>query len=1489
MTCLVAQTFCEIKKSKEGIELLKEELQTFTLKSQVEEEVLCLKALGKLCLAQGLALEAKKYYSQAMDILVEKAGHVFDALECLIAISKALVLEGNGSKAKEFLHQAFSSAKKIPASDKKCSFLQEIGEICKSISENGLARLCYGEALDTCKEESNISKKLPFKELNLEMKLGELLDSSRFGMSLQQSLQTQRTHYDRAAVILRQHVAGGQVDSTTVTLFLALALKYTSIEPNEKVKLLLESLKVSEIVYGADKSHQMVAKILGQLSDTYLMTGDKQASIKYRELQIKMELELYSENPFHEDIINTLIMWVSTSFEIPSDNDSIERVCEFFLSSVMDEAFLSNTSAVKTAAAKCFTLLSVLSYTSSDFEKARPLNEKASQLFHEVQETAETQRDPYQKSCDLMKKILSSEMSSLPSHRTDLYNSFREIFISYFKSLTSKKEWLMIKNKHAGNQELDKEVKEQVLSLKRCSDGGENLKLFVPSSKPDKTTSLDTKTIESLKQSLAKISYPPKFESIPDELKKPGLLESTSKFFNQRAEEILLALPTIHSKLDAIKCHQDKGDFQGAAKIHASLQPLLLYFYENSLFDGEEKLVSEAIEAKDRNHPCNAIRYLDLALQLPEAQCRRTPKILKLRGECFLSMGDFRTAAIDFTKADALYSIETIDNREDMCEYSEVLIGLIKSEILCDEVEAAWLVCEKGIKLASNHEFKEAISKQAVKFFYLGAKCVHILSERGEDKEDKLVQARSLCQQALSLSHRIHPKGNGSNLMEEVKGSSEHGEIFATKCEVQLLLADVLLKFGQKNEAEKLLQEMKAFLTSIANNISADFMGNAKLELAKVSRRIWSWLAQVLVMLDEIQLSVIWLNKSLEAFFSHTLPDSLSFYEEFLPLLQAITAIKSHAPDQSLSPFQQAVDMCTKISMKQNNSLSNVYQFLKTLIATYRSLGQVQEATVVANVGLEITDFMCGRNDGNQINNRCRMLLYLAQLHQQNASNSAFDADKEFKLAESYYLSDRGRKEDMALRKDLSYANFLCERKRFVEAFDVLQGMRNLDELLCTKCVYFDYFSCVFYGAGVEKSVKIDGELFTTFKEVLYNLMVRANVGMGKKKEAVAMCETLTNVVSLDVHEQLFGKRPSCKPYLVEDCHRELLSLLSEEDRHQFQNCDFSLSSANLAKLYYMLGEYEIALKYFPKDVESLEMLEMKISCLRLAGNELVDSNRGNESLIFFTQFLAMLQVKDGILDKSFLNQNEILQTYSFANQYYLFRSLGKTHAERENIDAAIQCYERCIELDKNFTCGQDIVATLSELYQTKALTVDLGNADSRTVHMDLALIQFEKLFQTTAELTTFVELSFAWLLSRLGRYEEAIKHYDKVIERANGTSCITFGNIDKPLVDVFLRREIEVHGGNVLVPIKVLALYELISTYMKMDKMGKAEEVAFLLESVVKKYHSTSVNLLTRAVVGYAYKLLGNKEKAAEIFVSVLEMNPGHAPVAEALESCCV
>ena len=1438
----VTKTLCKIEKTKEGIELLENELQKLTLAPQAQERAFYLKALGKLCFVQGQATEAKKYYSQAIDIQEKNDEHV---LECCIGILEAAVTEDSASNEKPVLNKAFSSAMKLPASNKKCSFLQkigklwqsigkighaqqcyveafcsakqlhdcdkkcaflkEIGELCESISDIALARQCYDEVVNTCREELNISMKTPFLVFEMEIKLGLWANCNNDS--------AQRIHYDRAAAILRQHVATGHLDSKTVFMFLLMSKVYGSIDRNMEIQLLLESLKVSEIIYGEDKLQEMVTTTLQELSRAYFLSKDIQNSMKYREQQIKMELELFSSNPFLERIVNSLMKWAFTSFDVPSSKDNIEHVSDFFLSSLNVKAFLLNTVAAKAVAAKCFTFIAVLFYTSSDFEKAKSLNEKASQLFDEVQESVQTERDPCRETCDLMKTIFSSEIT-LPSHKTELYICLFNLG-PYPNSGLFEDEWLVR-------------------------------------------------------------MYP-----FMDKRKHSGILQQRSTLVEE--QNTLSPLPIVHSDLDAFEHYKSKSESRLAAEIHASLQPQQLSFYENSPFDGEEKLISEAIEAKNKNEPSEAIKLLDLALhlQLPEAQCRRTTKILKLRGECLLSMGHFRTASIDFTKADTAYSIDTIENREDVCEYFEVLIGLIKSEILCNNVEAAWLVSERGMKLATDHKFKEIINQQAEQLYYLQAKCINIWLERGIEIENKFV-----------LDFNLYDCFSAHYLPKEVKDLD-----YKTILEIGHPFKITLLTSQEKNQDENTLQ-----LTKVKRHIKyadliskfhafADKMSNAEPEDLINFGINCSFRARILIESGDMEKSINWLHASLAAFCSVPLPDLLWCFEEFLPLLKAITATKPSAPDQSRSPFQQAVDMWKRTLTDQNKSSNYINQFLTNLIIIYRSLGQAWEAMVVAEIGLEMTDITCDSSDSDKLKNRCRMLLHLAQIHQQNSLNLAFNADEELNLAEHYYLHDREQKEDIVLSKDLSYANFLCERKRFAKAVTVLEDMRNLDKLLRNKYVYVEYFSCAFYGAGVEKSVKIDGELLTTVGDILYNLLVQAYVGMRKRKEAVATCEILTDVTSPDVHEPVYGKRPSCKPYLIEDCHRELLSLLCEEARNQFQNCDFPLSSANLAKLYYMLGEYEMAAKYFPKDVETSEMLEMKISCLRLAGNELVDLNRGDDSISFFRQFLEVLQDKEGFLDKPFKNQCEIFQTYNFANQYYLFRSLGKTHVKRENIDLAIQCYERCIELDEDFTCGQGIVATLSDLYQTKALTVDLDNEDSRKVYMGLAWEMFQKLFQKTAELTTFVELSFALLLSRLSRYEEAVEHFYKVIERTDDISLAAYGNVDKPLMDVHIRREIEALGGRVIIIQKVLAVYELILTLMKLNELKKAQKVAFFLESVAKEYCPTLLlkQVITHSLAGYAYKIVGNKEKAKEIFVSVLEVYPGHPPVTEALGSLCI
>ena len=1361
MTCLLADTLAKIEKTNEGIEMLEEEVQELTSQSQTEEKALCLMKLGKLCFEQGLASDAENYYKQALVVMdMQDNKDIFVILECRIGISKAIMTNNRVSEAKTILDEAFILAKKLPASLEKNYFVQDMGKFCENLGYIRRARECFDEALRTYKQLSNVAKKPPFMEVSLELKLGVLAKKSIDSVDPEIAMQAQRSHYDRAAEALRQHVATGQVDSLTVEMFLKLVVEYQSVDSSETIRLLLETLNVSEIVYGKNKSNEASIKKLEEiLSYTYFMADDMQTFIKYRELLISKEIELHLSNPFHQIISLNLMMLAFYSFQYRVGIGTVERAHEFLLSAQKDKAPTNNTA--KIVAATCFTCLCILFHNLGDLEKAETLIVMASQLFSEIKESVEREKLPFKTTCDIVKKVLPSK-KFLPS---DKYSIIKEVLADC--------------NRFLEHQKLHKERQDTLIedskTTENCSNGRESVELFIPTCdgvKPREIDSSDPKTVDLPTRTVSQPNLPVELESFCDASLNP---ESS----NLEVKRLLL-----HTYLDALEYNRKKGNVHQAVKIYTSLQAHELYFYESCSFDAVEKLISDAIRAKEDNRLSSGIGSLDIALQLP-SNWRQKTKILKLRGECYLSRGDFRTAAINFNEAAGVCCSETVENRDDLCEYSEVLIGLIKSEMLCQNVAGAWLKCQEAIELVSNHEHRESIHLQVIELLYLGAKCLDILSESAESKDDKLAQACSLCQQALLiLSRPVDQTRNASELVVELR-SSGRGKCFALKCEVQLLLAAVFLKLHKKEEAERILEETQEFLINIPDafeSLSANWrnlqMVAGEPEFQSIYRRAFSWLGRVLVMRDKIKRSITWLSKSLLAFFSAALPDMLSFYEECLPLLQAITVTKSSGTShESRSSFQQALDMCKDVLVKHGNDLNNIYEFLKTLANLYMGLGRTEEAIVVAETGLEICDLIGDHNVTDRINNRGRMLLCLAQMHQLNSTNSAFDRNKELNLAEHFYLTDPGLAEDFVLQKNLSYANFLCEQKRFAEADAVLEDMVSLGKQLSDKFVSCAYSSRVFYGPGIRKSVEVDGELLTTGEHCIYSTMVRVFVGMGKKREAVAACEKLT-ANPVVVHDAIHGKRPSSITYLIEACHHELLSLLSDEDQKQLQNCEFPLSPTNIFKLYYMLNQYTFALKYYTNETESADLIEMKISCLRLAGNELVEMDRGNESHSYFTQL---------------------------------------------------------------------------------------------------------RILQEPAELSIF-ELSFWSLPLELERCHEAVERFENVIKRADDEPMVCT-DADKLLVDGYLFREIEA-SGSITIPEKVHASCELIE--MKLNEVRKPKKLRFdSVENYVELFLLTLEYPLS--IVGYANKLIGNKEKAAKILVSGLEINPGHLPVTEAFESFCV
>ncbi|CAB3988448.1 Hypothetical predicted protein [Paramuricea clavata] len=199
--------------------------------------------------------------------------------------------------------------------------------------------------------------------------------------------------------------------------------------------------------------------------------------------------------------------------------------------------------------------------------------------------------------------------------------------------------------------------------------------------------SSDDKNIDLPTQTVAQINLPVEVESFPDASLNPESSMDVKRLF----------------LLDASEYNRKKGNVHQAAKIYTSYQADQLSFYESCPYDKVEDLISDAIRAKEDNRLNRGIKSLNIALQLP-SNWRRKTKMLKLRGECYLSRGDFRTATINFNEDAAIYSSKTMENCDDLCEYSEVLIGLIKSEMLCQFVAGAWLKCQEAIKLVSNHE-----------------------------------------------------------------------------------------------------------------------------------------------------------------------------------------------------------------------------------------------------------------------------------------------------------------------------------------------------------------------------------------------------------------------------------------------------------------------------------------------------------------------------------------------------------------------------------------------------------------------------------------------------------------------------------------------------------------------------------------------------------------------------------------------------------------
>jgi tetratricopeptide (TPR) repeat protein len=519
MTCLLADTLAKIQKRNEGIEILEEEVQEFTSQSQMNEKPWCLMKLGKLYVEQGLASDAENYYKQALEVMdMQDNKDIFVIVECRIGISKAVMMDNNRvSEANTILDEAFILAKKLPASLEKIYFVEDMGKFCESRVQDmekfceslgyiRRARECFDEALRTYEQLSNVTKKSLFMEVSLKLKLAKLAKDACTIVSVDPeiAMQSQRSHYDRAAEALRQHLATGQVDSSTVKMFLELVVEYQSVDSSETIRLFLEILNVSEIAYVENKSKEEGIKTLEEiLAYTYFKTEDFQAFIKYIEILINKEMELHLSNPFHENISLNLMMLAFYSFQYRVGIDTVKRAYKFLLSALNDKA--PKNSTAKTVAATCFTCLGILFHNLGNLEKAETLIAMASQLFSEIQESVEREKLPFKTTCDIVKKILPSK-KFLPSEK---YSIMKEIHAD--------------RNRLLEHQKLHKErqytLAEDSKTSENCSNGRENVELFIPTSdgvKPREINSSDLKTVDLPTQTVPQINLPVELESFPD-------------------------------------------------------------------------------------------------------------------------------------------------------------------------------------------------------------------------------------------------------------------------------------------------------------------------------------------------------------------------------------------------------------------------------------------------------------------------------------------------------------------------------------------------------------------------------------------------------------------------------------------------------------------------------------------------------------------------------------------------------------------------------------------------------------------------------------------------------------------------------------------------------------------------------------------------------------------------------------------------------------
>ncbi|XP_028395686.1 uncharacterized protein LOC114519715 [Dendronephthya gigantea] len=635
------------------------------------------------------------------------------------------------------------------------------------------------------------------------------------------------------------------------------------------------------------------------------------------------------------------------------------------------------------------------------------------------------------------------------------------------------------------------------------------------------------------------------------------------------------------------------------------------------------------------------------------------------------------------------------------------------------------------------------------------------------------------------------------------------------------------------------------------------------------------------------------LKKSLVGFFVPASTGTIEPLNEIIPLLDAITATKaaSSSEQESHSPFQQTLELCRDEYLKVNDNPFPLLYFFRNLGNHYVDGGGTEKATRAYEAGLEVVDYLIS-DAPDQVNARGEMMLHLANVHRLQAlKNTGKGEMEENRLAEKYYKFENGNgTEKSSIHKYIMYANFLCNEGRFEEAIVVLNQAIEADDKLWSTTVICSFSQRVLYGSDVKKYIESDGELLTKMGNLAYTSLVRAYVQLGNGREACKALDILLKNGEDLPRSAIYTT--SCLSHLIAFCQKYLMSLIKDPSKLSFDDSEFPLSRGNFAKLYYELGEYELALnlceEWFTvsQPTNETEYLN-KLSSVRVTADALVMMGRGDESIFFYRMFLVTLDQCEGILFKSFDEQHAIISQLSFPESRYVYLALGRMMLKHQDkIDDAIACYEHCVGLDPSDDSDLDWMGTLADLYQTKAFTNGKEDKAIYQKWMGKAQECFQKLINKNIKMTSLLLTTFASFLLRNKQFAEAISHFEELLA-GETNSVIFYAQVDIPLSGVHIAREIR-ERGTFCLEVKVHIYYLIALAYFQCGKIEKAQECALEMEKYIENFRCTPLYYLNgRSLLAYTYKETGNERKAMEILKKVLEIQPGNMPVKQALEEC--